>query len=168
MQTPAKASCICGSTGALLPWKQTHLIFSYLQSCRSRLMVHSLLCTCQSPSQAHKPDSIAPLGSRLTHVTPARAGSSPPAPGLDPPAECHFLVSLVLRFYPSQDFGVNRFARWMQQLEGVTWPQPSSAPSFAGSCQVWAETCSDSPQQLKCGSERLCSNLLLQVESSPA
>lgn len=32
----------------------TPRLLSYLQSCRSRVMAHSLLCACQSPSQAHK------------------------------------------------------------------------------------------------------------------
>ena len=94
----------------------TPRLLSYLESCRSRIMVRSHLHTYQGTSQAHKlvsPTAYAPVRSRLTHVTPARAGNSHPTAGLKPPGEWHFIVILVLRLYPIQYFSLNRFAGWM-------------------------------------------------------
>lgn len=108
----------------------TPRLLSYPESCRSRIMVCSHLCTYLGPSQAHKPVSLtayAPTRSRLTRVTPAHAGNSPPTTGLKPPGKWHFIIILMLRLYPIQYFSLNRFANW-------TWAAGASHSAPDQSC----------------------------------
>lgn len=106
----------------------TPRLLSYLESCRSRIMVRSHLRTCQGPSQAHKPVSLtayAPVRSRLTRVMPAHAGKPPPA-GLKPPGQWCFIVILMLRLYPIWYFSLNRFASWMWSA-GISHSTPDQS-----------------------------------------